>query len=392
MWGARIVSIVIHRSGDRIETATSRVLLNNGDRADLTDVRIDVEDSESLSGQPGLFSGSTHSSNAVRTSDSDSGRGRSSQSVREAANRLRGGYERIQQTINQNQDAQTIFAIFNAVTPFMLLFALKMLFDNFLSIFRIVTAIGGFVAIDSRVQQLFTSARPPSNLRITSVLIFVVLFYFTSGLYIYDDGFDIKSALRLQFAGFSHHSFFFTIFVVIITDTFVKVLVVGLKILVSFSGLSMVLKRKINQLLEYMCQMYRCVIPAPQWMHYLIGVESSGIAMYANGALILFYSILKARELYGIAQKTVKSAIRMVYSTPYGVSPTREEIDKERMCSICHEDFTSPAKLCCSHIFCMPCIDTWLETENTCPICRAMVEKKDNSWKSGATSKAIRLC
>ncbi|KIH53669.1 zinc finger, C3HC4 type [Ancylostoma duodenale] len=255
---------------------------------------------------------------------------RSSQSVREAADRLRGEYARLQQTINQNQDAQTVrcfhswyiillCTMVTAIVPFVLLFVLKMVFDNFLSIFRIVTAVGSFITVDSRVQQLFTAARPSKSLRITSVLVFVVLFYFTSGLYIYDDGFEMTNALLLRYA-------------------------------VSLSGLSMGMKRKINQFLEYTSQMYRCLIPAPQWIHYFLGAEVVGFTFYTNSILLGLYGILKRYLL------------------------------------------TSALQLSCSHIFCVSCIDTWLESENTCPMCRAIVEKKDNSWKSGATSKGIRLC
>ncbi|KJH43796.1 zinc finger, C3HC4 type [Dictyocaulus viviparus] len=333
----------------RVEAAASRVLLSHSDCTNLLDVRIDVDASESVTGQPGSSNANTSSPNVLCT-------------------------------------------MVNAVIPFVLLFSLKMVFENFLSIFRIITTFGGFVVIDIKVQQLFSAARPSTSLRITTVLLFVLLFYLTYGLYIYDDGFNMKSTLLLQYAGLAHHSFFFTLFILILTDTFVKFVVAGFKMLLCFSGLSKVMKRRISQFLEYVSQMYRCIIPVPQWAYYFIGMEDSLIAVYFNGALLLFYGILKMLELYGLVQLTMKSAFRMVYSTSYGISPTIDEINKAGICSICHENFSSPAKLSCSHIFCVSCIYTWLESENTCPVCRAVVEKKDNSWKSGATSKGIRLC
>ncbi|VDM74807.1 unnamed protein product [Strongylus vulgaris] len=265
----------------------------------LPDVRVDIEPAEGASAEdqaPHNTSTDGHEQAAVR----------SSQSVREAADRLRGEYARLQQTINQNEDAQTLCTMVTAIVPFILIFVLKMVFDNFLSIFRVVTAVGSFITVDSRVQQLFSAARPSKSLRITSVLVFVVLFYFTSGLYIYDDGFELANALLLRYAGVVYHGFFFTLFVLVITDTFVKMIVSGIKMIVSLSGLSMGMKRKINQFLEYSSQV---------------------------------------RELWSLAQLTIKCAARMVYSTPYGVTPTREEVDKESMCSICHGDFTSPTKV-----------------------------------------------
>ncbi|KAJ1363702.1 hypothetical protein KIN20_023618 [Parelaphostrongylus tenuis] len=383
-----------YESQQPVEAASSRTLMNHGGHTNMLDVRIDIDaNGRDLTVQPEDFDSSDESSYTDRTLGSENVRDQSSQSVRETANRLRGGYERIQQRINQNQDAQTLFAVISAAFPFVLVFTLKMVFDNLFPILRTLASLAGFLTIDNKVQQLFTTARPSLTLRVTTILIYVFVFFTTSGLFnLYDDGFNLKSALLLHYAGFAYHTFFFTLYVVVITDSFVKLIVTGSKILVSFCGLSVVSKRRINQVMEYTSQMYRCLIPAPQWMNYFMGIEDTGLRLYANGALVLFYNILKAREMYRLAQLTVKSAIRLIYSSPYGVPPTRDEIGKEGICSICHEDFTSPAKLSCSHIFCVSCIDTWLESENTCPICRAVVAKRDNSWKSGATSKGIRFC
>ncbi|VDK47135.1 unnamed protein product [Cylicostephanus goldi] len=211
----------------RVEAAANHVLMNYDRIMNLPDVRVDIEPAEGVSREQGQSSQSTSAEGSEQGA-------RSSQSMREAADRLRGEYARLQQTINQNQDAQTLCTMVTAIVPFVLIFVLKMVFDNFLSIFRVVTAVGSFITIDSRVQQLFSAARPSKSLRITSVLIFVVLFYFTSGLYIYDDGFELTNALLLQYAGVVYHGFSFTIFVLIITDTFVKMLVAGSKMIVSF--------------------------------------------------------------------------------------------------------------------------------------------------------------
>lgn len=42
-------------------------------------------------------------------------------------------------------------------------------------------------------------------------------------------------------------------------------------------------------------------------------------------------------------------------------------------CVICYNKTTEPIYLNCGHDFCKKCIDKWLESHNTCPICRKYI-------------------
>ena len=46
------------------------------------------------------------------------------------------------------------------------------------------------------------------------------------------------------------------------------------------------------------------------------------------------------------------------------------EIDDDVKCTICIQPWQSPVSLDCQHTFCEVCIDKWLRTEATCPVCR----------------------
>lgn len=52
-------------------------------------------------------------------------------------------------------------------------------------------------------------------------------------------------------------------------------------------------------------------------------------------------------------------------------------IDGKLLCSICLNPFTQPKLTLCEHIFCRNCLELWLKTKSTCPLCRQIIRKKD---------------
>ncbi|KNC79684.1 hypothetical protein SARC_07931 [Sphaeroforma arctica JP610] len=53
------------------------------------------------------------------------------------------------------------------------------------------------------------------------------------------------------------------------------------------------------------------------------------------------------------------------------------ESNKGFECNICLENATDPVVSYCGHLFCWPCINTWLEinSKNLCPVCKASIGK-----------------
>lgn len=49
-------------------------------------------------------------------------------------------------------------------------------------------------------------------------------------------------------------------------------------------------------------------------------------------------------------------------------------------CTICLLDYTEETKKTteCSHIFHRECLDKWLETNNSCPLCRTLLQKQQH--------------
>eukprot|EP01133_Synstelium_polycarpum_P011508 gene11508-13426_t len=58
---------------------------------------------------------------------------------------------------------------------------------------------------------------------------------------------------------------------------------------------------------------------------------------------------------------------------------TEEELNNtDKICIVCREDMTSGKKLPCGHILHLSCLRSWLERQQSCPICRADVLVDDN--------------
>ncbi|KAF5274331.1 hypothetical protein FQR65_LT17030 [Abscondita terminalis] len=59
-------------------------------------------------------------------------------------------------------------------------------------------------------------------------------------------------------------------------------------------------------------------------------------------------------------------------------------------CCICLERQTE-VSLPCTHSYCMPCIEQWNETHNTCPVCREKLESSEDTWVLSEVPRAEEI-
>uniref|UniRef100_A0A914CDT0 RING-type domain-containing protein n=1 Tax=Acrobeloides nanus TaxID=290746 RepID=A0A914CDT0_9BILA len=170
-------------------------------------------------------------------------------------------------------------------------------------------------------------------------------------------------------------TFFGTIYVVVLAELFVMDIILALKMIISkLPLLEKTHKRRAYQWLEYTSSVYRFAIPVIQWFTYFDSIVISVI-----------YIVVKL--IFGVPVGLIwlRTTGRLFQFSHLGTCPTQEETHSAEHCTICFGEFTSPIKLKCGHIFCSECIRTWLDKEVTCPVCRAVVTKEDNSFKNGST-------
>lgn len=59
-------------------------------------------------------------------------------------------------------------------------------------------------------------------------------------------------------------------------------------------------------------------------------------------------------------------------------------------CAICYTaPAADPTRLSCSHTFCSACVERWLETHSTCPLCRSEVRPPGASAAPAAAAVAV---
>eukprot|EP01088_Endostelium_zonatum_P014139 TRINITY_DN2982_c0_g1_i1.p1 TRINITY_DN2982_c0_g1~~TRINITY_DN2982_c0_g1_i1.p1 ORF type:complete len:113 (-),score=23.25 TRINITY_DN2982_c0_g1_i1:35-373(-) len=78
----------------------------------------------------------------------------------------------------------------------------------------------------------------------------------------------------------------------------------------------------------------------------------------------------------------------------WGRYATGEEVmESGGNCSICQEGVVREAVvLQCGHLYCEECIGQWLEKNNTCPLCRQVVQSAGvQSHNDGTTSMYVQV-
>jgi hypothetical protein len=59
------------------------------------------------------------------------------------------------------------------------------------------------------------------------------------------------------------------------------------------------------------------------------------------------------------------------------VSLCVEDVDEEYLCAICSDVLVKPHQCKDGHVFCLACINQWLQTKKNCPICRISLKSND---------------
>ncbi|KAK0397453.1 hypothetical protein QR680_002135 [Steinernema hermaphroditum] len=279
------------------------------------------------------------------------------------------GLRRVNQRMNQPDTPIYCLLYVVVFIPFLLLVLLKNIVDSIYESIAFLIIVGGHVFMS----QLFSDSSGRGMKFWT--LMGMCLFATYETLVHMDSLHFLKESLLFVTVPKSEEEVRFTsiLYIVIVSNYVVKTTFLVTKLAVSIAPMfSEKRKRRLYQWLEYTSILYCNLLPFPQWLRY-----------FNNVFFVMLYILLK----FCLSTKMIRSWLlntRCLFRlTTVGTIPSTEEIAKDDHCSICCSTFSQPIKLSCNHLFCEDCVSTWLDKQDTCPICRQKVSTEDNQFKNG---------
>lgn len=183
------------------------------------------------------------------------------------------------------------------------------------------------------------------------------------------------------------------LFSVGVTDLILKLITVGIKIVITLmppSVLEYKERGRVFLMTEAISQLWRGIAPIQPWLMYLLDAYT-GYEKLLGVVFSAAYVVAKGSDLVQTVLLIRRAFTELWKKVSFGIKPSKEQLQTAGgQCPICHDSYTSPVLLVCSHIFCELCVGTWFDREQTCPLCRAKVAD-DPSWRDGATALFIQL-
>lgn len=274
--------------------------------------------------------------------------------------------------------------------PFYFILFLKLMYDCREGIFTFFMLFCTFTHSNSLVRREHGKQMNRSILALFSELVFT-----TSCILIVQYFLGHGKLLQnvVMFPGYTELNVWELLWLVTLTDLIVKIITVEIKILVTMMPafiLPFQKRGKVYLFTEAVSQLYRSLLTIQPWIFFLMQ-SYEGSEKMVGMFLTSIYVIAKVVEVLVRLRLFKNATWTLLQSVNLGTKPTCEQLlSAGDSCPICHDDYTTPVRLGCSHIFCELCISAWLDREHTCPLCRAKVADEP-TWRDGSTTYDFQL-
>ncbi|ODN03144.1 RING finger and transmembrane domain-containing protein 2 [Orchesella cincta] len=280
---------------------------------------------------------------------------------------------------------------YTTIRPFIVINFLKGVFDHGTSILAFLALVVTFSHANSMVKKEVSKQRKRNLLYLSMIVINLaacVAFIY----YIFNE-MELYYALVFLPTSTDMTSFWSLMWAVGVTDYVAKFGTVLVKIfVVALPGCIVPFQKrgKYYLFIEHSSQLYRSFLPVYPWMFYLVSAYEGTARMFGL-FLAGLYVFFKISDSFARIKDWLKSLEKLLSNVHYGTNPTVKQLDSAgTICPICHDNYASPTRLACSHIFCEECVATWFDRERTCPMCRAKVVD-DPTYRDGSTSQYVQL-
>ncbi|RVE52002.1 hypothetical protein evm_003280 [Chilo suppressalis] len=288
-------------------------------------------------------------------------------------------------------DVRATLNLLICYAPFYFLLFIKFMYDSREGLFTFIILFSTFSHSNSLVRREHGKQMNRSAVALFSELVFTVscigIVHFLFGhekllsnvvmFPTYTDPIDVWELLWL----------------VVLTDLIVKIITVDIKIVVTMMPaflLPFQKRGKVYLFTEAVSQLYRSLLTIQPWIFFLMQ-SYEGSEKMVGMLLTSVYIIAKIIEILVRLRLFKNATWTLLQSVNLGTKPTGEQlVSAGESCPICHDEYSTPVRLGCSHIFCELCISAWLDREHTCPLCRAKVADEP-TWRDGSTTYAFQL-
>ncbi|XP_013174143.1 PREDICTED: RING finger and transmembrane domain-containing protein 2 isoform X2 [Papilio xuthus] len=275
--------------------------------------------------------------------------------------------------------------------PFYLILFIKLIYDSREGIFTFCVLFCTFTHCNSLVRREHGKQANRSILALFCELVFTVC---CIGVVHFLFGHGKLLPNVIMFPGYTEPiDVWELLWLVILTDLVVKIVTVDVKILVTMMPaflLPFQKRGKVYLFTEAVSQLYRALLTIQPWVFFLMQ-SYEGSEKMVGMFLTSIYVIAKVVEVLVRLRLFKNATWTLLQSVNLGTKPTGEQlVSAGDSCPICHDDYTTPVRLGCSHIFCELCISAWLDREHTCPLCRAKVADEP-TWRDGSTTHDFQL-
>ncbi|CAA0825532.1 ERAD-associated E3 ubiquitin-protein ligase HRD1A [Striga hermonthica] len=216
-----------------------------------------------------------------------------------------------------------------------------------------------------RVEYIETTPTVPklSHIRITSFMGFLLLI---DSIFLYD---SIKYLIETRQASVAlFFSFEYIILAITTVSTFVKYIF-------HVSDMLMEGQWEKKAVYTFYLELIRDLIHLALCMcFFLVIFLNYGVPLHLIRELYETFRNFKIRVADYIRYRKIASNMndRFLDASPEELNAT------DATCIICREEMTVAKKLICGHLFHVHCLRSWLERQNTCPTCRALVIPPEN--------------